>query len=407
MNQTVTLKSKVAMLWQMGIRLVFCAGMVLISLSFLDNLATNMIGCYLTKILLVNSESDMPLWLNNVLIDDAGGPFLHEGGLPSQIVNNANQHLAGVYFLSSRNLPQAYRAFVLSQSHRTSREFSIFYLAFLDFASGNEEQGLEYLAKIDAYKVLVLVAKYYINEGDIPSGVLWYKRAIKAAIQRPDKENAIETLGLSYQGLGDIYRQQGDVEQSIWFYEKAITYLPRRVNYRTSLAQLYIANRQYSEAIDLLRGSLTIAPQTASACGILGELFITTQDWDAAQEILSYCLTVGDDKDNYYRYWHGRNYMALSQISVHYGDWQQSITQLKQGARLLRNSKSLWGNTAHQVFTDILNIAPDQPSVYLSIGDFYTEFRMYDDALYYYRIGQTKWPDNLIILERIRTLEDK
>lgn len=384
--------------------LIISMGSMLKVPALSNHLSTNVLGLYLTKSILITDKYDTPLWVNNILFNDHAPKLTKQ--LPDWVVNRANLYLTTIYFLVNQDFSQLHELSTSLSDDTSSRKLSIFYLAFLDLYFNNETQSIQRLAEINASKSLILIARYYVNGNDISNSILWYKRAIDVANQEANQEIANETLGLGYQGLGEIYRQQGDTEKSIWFYERAITYLPYRVDYRTSLAQLYIINEQYSEAIDLLHGSLAIAPQTASACGILGELFITTQDWDAAQDILAYCLTVGDDKDDYYRYWHGRNYIALSRISIYHGKWKQSIAQLEQGVRLLGNAKSLWGDTAHQVFTDILNIAPDQPSVYLSIGDFYTELGMYDDALRYYKIARTKWPDNLTILERIRTIED-
>jgi tetratricopeptide (TPR) repeat protein len=151
----------------------------------------------------------------------------------------------------------------------------------------------------------------YVVSGDPRMGIPWLWRAYKLAPERPDisyalagqlvtlgyfstaKEVLADAIGSHPRDAlldvadGDLKRANGDTEEAVKSYEKALAEKPGLTAGLVGLARANIDQGKDSEAQNLLKTALSGDPEDAFANGELGLLEADQGDWDAALGHLS------------------------------------------------------------------------------------------------------------------------
>jgi tetratricopeptide (TPR) repeat protein len=209
----------------------------------------------------------------------------------------------GKVALSSRDTAAAIQAFQASLKNNQKAAESHYFLGAIAYARQNLQDAATHLQasvkqndeNIDA---MDLLAKVYVQQKNIPEALTTYRRAVKLASKNVSASTGFGMALLAadsvdaaiiqltrakdldgnnpdvYMALGDAYMKQGVPVLATGNYQKAIDLLPKNMQYRFKLAQVYEKTRQYTEAVNEYDSIATIDTTNVDALLEAGKILV-------------------------------------------------------------------------------------------------------------------------------------
>ena len=202
--------------------------------------------------------------------------------------------------------------------------------------------------------------------------------------------------------LAQYYNALKDQEKSQACIKKAAAIAPENLTYMETLAQLYITQQNYAEAIPVVEGIYERNKDREDMLEMLFQLYQQVEDYDQAIRVLNQIEKI-DGKNE-------RISMAKSEIYNRKGDKKAAIAEMKALAHQFpndQNYQAMYGEAlmmngqikkALKVYDEILKTEPDNNRVLMSL-------RTYHQAL-----GHQTEADSLterVLLNRNSTAEEK
>lgn len=183
----------------------------------------------------------------------------------------------------------------------------------------------------------------------------------------------------AYYYLAQYYNALKDKEKAISYVKKAVSLEPDNVTYLETLANTYIALRQYDEAAVTLETLYEKNRERDDVLGLLVQLYQQQNDYEKAIDALSR-IEVVEGKSERLSY-------AKSQLFTQKGDKKAAISEMKLLADQYPNDQNyrcLYANTLYlngqqkkalALYDDILREEPDNRNALMSLLGYYTEVK--------------------------------
>ncbi len=206
-------------------------------------------------------------------------------------------------------------------SAKLTQKEKLYIQSLTDFLAGNDDQGIKSLQEIvaqypeekDAYFAL---GNIFLNNLNKPAEAI---HPLKAAI-------ALDPFfKLAYNHLAYAYDQTGDFEKSLWAINQYIALAPGEPNPYDSRGELYAWNGQIDQAIASYKKALEIKPGFTFSLVRLGYLYIFKKEYAKAESLFKE-LTSSNDQLS--RVW-GRFNLAL--IPMYQGKLKEALKVLEDG----------------------------------------------------------------------------
>ena len=221
---------------------------------------------------------------------------------------------------------------------------SYFYAGNLEADADNTEKAIEHFKKtiqiIEAdtsylqmelplgnfTEVYLKLGELYNQQGDIETGVVYFKRALvidptlaerfisqgQLAFEEGNYQAAIEPLnthlllfpedvGAAYL-LGQSYEANGNTDTALIFYERTLTLYPKRPDVLFKMAYIYREREAHQQVVDTLQKIIEIAPDTTVAHYLLALSYLELAQPDPA--LFAFLATVRLNPDDVAAHYH-------------------------------------------------------------------------------------------------------
>ncbi len=119
-----------------------------------------------------------------------------------------------------------------------------------------------------------------------------YEQAIAKIEQYQVSKNDAEFSFTYYLTLGGLYKAIEKWGKAIDAYQKALTFKSENHSARIGLAESYRQNKQFNEALELLRELRISNPKDTESIGMMARLYINLEMYDDADELLKEAVTL-------------------------------------------------------------------------------------------------------------------
>lgn len=288
----------------------------------------------------------------------------------------------------------------LNKSLEFSPEDAIlhFWIGYLFLENDDLDTAIDYLAKARAGKIILEKAKLEEEDGNLQQAEQFYSLVIKL-IERYSENIDVTTLADAYRRLGLISLNKNDPTAiSLLNYSVTIYPTPQAL---FDLANAYRNEGEVVTAIELVEKIRAVEPNLKWPLVALGELYLASDDLPAAEAYFDQYLNGKDIglKDNY---WQQRALFGIAQIKYAQGLLLDSLQVARDGLTLSAIIDPSWDYFLHQLYTEIIHHSGSQLSWYIDLGDQYSRSGRPVEAMYYYRLANTKWPDSIELIDRLK-----
>ena len=114
-----------------------------------------------------------------------------------------------------------------------------------------------------AYNQMIYQAQQHHANKQTDEAMLAYKAALQI---NPDSDRA-------QHGLGNILREQGDIQNALFYIQQAIIMQPEIAEYHNTLGMLFQQKGEFEKAVTFHRRAINLDPQYAAAFCNLGVAF--------------------------------------------------------------------------------------------------------------------------------------
>lgn len=272
------------------------------------------------------------------------GPIPYEDGIKA--LNSGNFDLAIKIF----------KAAVDKQGEKgENATYCSFFLGKAYYEKGQMEEAIKYLKRaIDIYKegmaVFHLAAAWhfwlgraYYNTEQYGKAIASFQEAIPLAYEEPERafdfyyqrfyrnvadriKNAIlpqmPPLAACYFWLGNSYYMNGQYQEAVGTFSKAVELDPRAEDFYTQLGNSYLGLGEYEKAIQAVKRSLEIEQNNPFAYKILAKIYRTMKENEAAIEALKKAIAF-DPKDM-------DGYITIANIYGESDNYDEAINTLRK-----------------------------------------------------------------------------
>lgn len=306
---------------------------------------------------------------------------------------NLKESVLGTYHTSTANTLQNMGT-TYSEMGNSSRALECYQqaISIYDSISDNDDK--------DAARCYSSMGELYRKLGKFDEAMLFLNKAISIQESMSDYEN----LALSYNNLGAVYDDQGNGNQSISFYSKALNtwkaiYGEKHPKVALCYNNIGVASQNmkaYQSSIDYLKAALSIWKynygethnKVALCYTNLSGAYIGLHDYDKAMECINKALSIyssGIEAD--------KSYLATcyNNLGVVYYCTENFEKALDPYLQSLEIKKTIFGE-----------IHPGLATNYYNLGNVYFKLNKYNQALEYYEKAQKLSVENSYISARIK-----
>ena len=196
------------------------------------------------------------------------------------------------------------------EDKRVDKEFIGLFAINNDYPS-NISKAMAYLKRSESFEenpIYLDSAFFYLNISDINKSFAAY---IQYYYLKQDYYNLInyhlaldssiyeyysdDILSLAFSRIGDAYTKNGITEEGVRFFNQAIDLSPFVIDYKLKLVALFINSKQFKAAEDLLSYILSLNPDRKEAHLNMGYLNILRQDYNKAEYNLTSAISFDPD----------------------------------------------------------------------------------------------------------------
>ena len=211
------------------------------------------------------------------------------------------------------------------------------------------------------------------------------------------------TRSEAYYYLARYYDYLKNKDKALAYSEKAAQLEPDNVTYLETLANTYIARRQYDKAIDALEQVFSKNSEREDVLSLLVQLYEQQQDYEGAIRTLTRLETMEGKSE--------RLSMAKSELYTRKGDKKAAISEMRQLANQYPNDQNfrcLYGTTLYlngqqkkavAIYNDILKIEPDNRSAQMALLSHYNEI---GDS-----VQARQWLERILLTNKNATTQDR
>jgi len=207
----------------------------------------------------------------------------------------------------------------------------------------------------------------------------------------------------------ELYRNQGNLEDAIAFYQKTIELDPNFSWAYHQLGDIFSEQNNPTEAIGVYRQAIALNPNFSWSYHNLGMVLIQQKQWD--QAILAYSKAIELNPDFCWSYYY------LGEAFFQQQNWQASVTAYfqawKQNPDLLESINQIGAILQAQIKKGLKTVIneygrginqPDDFAPYIKLAEILTQKNYEFAALVLYHIAGKIQPNNLDISQKIETL---
>ncbi|MBC7362416.1 MAG: tetratricopeptide repeat protein [Candidatus Aminicenantes bacterium] len=233
--------------------------------------------------------------------------------------------------------------------------FCSFFLGKAYYEKGQMEEAVKYLKRaVDVYREGMTVfhlssawhfwlGRAYYNTGQYGKAIASFQEAIPLAYEKPERvfddyyrmfnrnvadgiKNAIlpqmPPLASCYFWLGNSYYMNGQYQEAVGTFSKAIELNPKAEIFYTQLGNSYLGLGEYEKAMQAVKRSLEIEQNNPFAYKILAKIYRTMKENEAAIEALKKAIAL-DPKDM-------DGYITIANIYGESGNYDEAINTLRK-----------------------------------------------------------------------------
>lgn len=100
---------------------------------------------------------------------------------------------------------------------------------------------------------------------------------------------------VAHAGLGQVFFREKQLDQAIEHFRKALTFNPRLLVARKRLAVAYSDSGKQSSAMEQLKAALRIKPDDPEVHAIMGRLYLSQKDFEAAQKSYAHAIELNPE----------------------------------------------------------------------------------------------------------------
>lgn len=154
----------------------------------------------------------------------------------------------------------------------------------------------EFIAKNpEFYPALINLAECYREKGDYDQAIEFYQQAITES--KKDDRWAKEVVAKALSGIGECYLRKGDLDQAQNYFKQAVDFSPDNEMVAYNVGELYFSNQKLDEAIHYFSLAIKIKPDWALPYYKLGLVYLNKNDFDLAKENLKKFLNLDPNSE--------------------------------------------------------------------------------------------------------------
>jgi len=177
--------------------------------------------------------------------------------------------------------PSAKYVLIFGRNHLSSGAL-FFQRGYLEQAEVSFQQALQ--DDPDSAEALYGIGSVYLNQNKNADARQMFERCVKL------KPNYPETLPDAWNNLGVLATREGNVDQSIEYFQQALEINPHHLLSLENLGNAYRLEKRWNEAQEVLERAVAVSPEDAEANYSLGMVFAQTSNTAKAYEHLQRAL---------------------------------------------------------------------------------------------------------------------
>lgn len=185
-------------------------------------------------------------------------------------------------------------------------------------------------------------------------------------------------------GEAQAAEARGDLSGAAARYESLLQFAPHLAPAYNNLGSLYLRQKEYKKAADVLERGLKIDPKMSSASALLGIALYQMGDYGAARKPLETALRANSKDDN------AEYFLANDLIKLN--EWDAAAGHLRQLAQRQPSNQELWYllgkvhmKLSEQALSKLNEIDPDSVWVHEVSGEIMESMKNFDGALLEYK----------------------
>jgi len=214
--------------------------------------------------------------------------------------------------------------------------------------------------------------------------VLWVTLCAIPVAQAQSEPSATDPQVQKVYGEAKVAESSGDLAGAVASYKSLLQIAPHLGPAYNNLGALYIRQKEYKKAADILEKGLKIDPKMSSASALLGIALYETGEYAGARRHLETALR-GNPKDD-----HAELYLANDLIKLN--EWDSAAGHLRQLAQRQPKNQEIWYllgkvhmKLSEQALSKLNEIDPDSVWVHEISGEIMEGMKNFDGALIEYK----------------------
>lgn len=242
-------------------------------------------------------------------------------------------------------------------------------------------------------KVLLDEATRLEQEGQVDEAL--------AALNQATEADA--TFSQAYSMKGDIYQQQGKLEQSSEQYELAVRYNPISYEDLFNLGKVNFALERYEKAVGAFVRALELNPESYDANYFTAKTYYKLGDYDRALNLATEARILDPDNTEL-EILFGDIYTATSNYETAIAEYRRALERegnkpeimIPLGLAYIRSSNF---DVARELLNETIRVAPDDPRIYQYLGYLDLRGKDFDGSIENYRIASSLKPGDQLTLK--------
>lgn len=334
-----------------------------------------------------------------------GGELPNPPPLPSRSSQSVrtNSLLAGIEGILRQDWQAAETDFQRTAAANPSDPLGNFWLGVVQYMQGKNTEARAAWAQADVVPFLAGLGDFSMQKGQYAEAATWYYDAIAVAALSGWVRTPESNLGQAYRNLGKLAWNEGHIDQASELYESALREMPDRTLFLYELAQLYVLQGRFDDAIALIGSLMRIEPNAASWPSVLGAVYRQSGQLDLAERSFLQSIQTGSDQNLDDQCWHARSWLELSTIYLAQQRWQDTVDASIRAVQENEGMNPAWTSLLDNNFERSLSAEPTRKEWYLAIATIYQQFGDEQSAAQYYQQAARRWPDDAAVQERLKT----
>ncbi|MGB1205157.1 MAG: tetratricopeptide repeat protein [Chitinophagales bacterium] len=177
-------------------------------------------------------------------------------------------------------------------------------------------------AKLKIASCYFNIGNDYKDKGDVDNAIIYFNNAI---ICKPDLHGALGNMG-------NTYLRKKEYDKAISYFQKVIDIKPNDYKAWSNMGTAYNDKQEYDKAIKHIQKAIDIKPDFSNSWYNMGNTYIDKQEYDKAIKYFQEAINI---KPDFYETWHN---MGIAYL--HKKDYNEAIKHFQKAISFEENEKS-------------------------------------------------------------------